>query len=126
MRLLLDTNALLWWAGGDRRLGPAARATIRNAATLHVSIVSLWEVAIKVSVGKLHADPAKLLAGLERFGARLLPVSTDDCVRFSTLALHHRDPFDRMLVAQAIENGLDFVSSDRKLAAYGVTIVPCG
>jgi PIN domain nuclease of toxin-antitoxin system len=126
MRLLLDTNALLWWANDDRRLGPAARTAIRNAAAVRVSIVSLWEVAIKVSVGKLRADPAKLLAGLERVGASLLPVTPHDCVRFATLALHHRDPFDRMLVAQAIENGLDLVTSDRKLAAYGVPVVPCG
>jgi PIN domain nuclease of toxin-antitoxin system len=125
-RLLLDTNALLWWAADDPRLGNAARGLIRDAELVRISLVSLWEVAIKVSTGKLRADIRALLAGAEGAGVVLLTVTPDHCIRSAGLPVHHRDPFDRMLVAQAIEDGLTLVTSDRHLAVYGVRIVDCG
>lgn len=126
MRLLLDTNAFLWWATEDPHLGVETSTLIQQADLVRVSIVSFWEIAIKISVGKLRADVLRMLAGAEEAGATLLVVTPNHCARVASLPLHHRDPFDRMLIAQAMEEGAALVTSDRQLAAYGVPIVRCG
>jgi PIN domain nuclease of toxin-antitoxin system len=122
MRLLLDTNALIWLLEENHKLGPRARAMMQAAAALVVADASLWELAIKVSVGKLRTIPnfASVIGdlGFERptMTARL----------FETLAelpLRHRDPFDRMLIAQALSDDLTVVTSDPIFAMYGVRVV---
>jgi PIN domain nuclease of toxin-antitoxin system len=123
VRLLLDTHAVLWWYGDDRRLGEAAAEQLGaddNAVLL--SAVAVWEISIKRSAGKLDA-PADLVEKLLVGGAQALPVSIAHAAAAADLPLHHADPFDRLLVAQArIENAV-LVSRDRRLAAYGVPVL---
>ncbi len=124
MRLLLDTHILVWWADSNPRLRPDTLAQIVAADAIMVSVVSLWEVAVKISVGKLRFDLHRLIAGLPGRGVVLLPVETSHCERYAGLLLHHRDPFDRMLVAQALQEGLTFVTADRRLARYEAALLP--
>lgn len=121
---LLDTHAMLWLLLGDKRLSQTARRTIADAAQpLIVSAISLWEVATKRSLGKLSA-PADLSRQLARLGAiELLPISPLHAEAVGELPWHHRDPFDRMLVAQAQAEGLSIVSADPALAQYGVDVI---
>lgn len=122
MRVLLDTHAFLWWVEDDARLSLAAREAITDAAEGLLSIASCWELAIKVSRGRLTLSrPIGRLA--EVLGAselRLLPIDLDDVARVATLPFHHRDPFDRMLVAQALSEELVIVSADPVFRKYGV------
>ena len=104
MRLLLDTNALLWLVAGDPRLGMQARREVEAAAGLVVSAASLWEIAIKVSLGKLAALPG-LPAVLAEAGVRRLGIEDEHLRRLESLPWHHRDPFDRLLIAQAKVEG---------------------
>jgi PIN domain nuclease of toxin-antitoxin system len=126
MNLLLDSHALLWWLDDNPRLGPAARAAIGSAASVAVSLASIWEIAIKVSLGKLSVDLEELLANVRRDGFDLLPITAADCLAVARLPHHHGAPFDRMLIAQACERGLTLVSDDRNVAAYGITALGCG
>jgi PIN domain nuclease of toxin-antitoxin system len=120
--MLLDTNALYWLLKGDDRLGPKARATVERASSLLVSDISLLEIAIKVSIGKLpavHRLPGRLRElGFDRTGM------TDRALeRLQTLPVHHRDPFDRMLIAHALSEGLAVLTADSVFEAYGVRVV---
>lgn len=121
---LLDTHTMLWLLLDDQRLSPRARVAIASGERpVVVSAASLWEVAIKRSLGKLRA-PADLSRRLAAFGQlELLPVSPLHAEAVGELPLHHRDPFDRMLVAQARAEGLSLVSADPVLAQYGVEII---
>jgi PIN domain nuclease of toxin-antitoxin system len=122
--VLIDTNAVLWTIARSKRLSPRARAMIADAAhPLVVSAVSLWEVAIKRSSGKLRvpADLSRRLAALRQ--VELLPISPLHAEAVGALPWHHRDPFDRMLVAQAAVERLPIVSSDPALAQYGVEVI---
>ncbi len=126
MRYLLDTHAFLWIAQDDPRLDANVRALFADVGNeIFLSAASVWEMAIKASVGKLTlaAPLTRLVAGgLER-GIRLLAVSCDHAYRLEHLAFHHRDPFDRLLVAQASHEGMQLVSRDPKLDAYPATRV---
>ena len=124
MRILLDTHAFLWWVNAAPALPRRARAAIANPRNqCWLSLVSCWEMAIKTSLGKLT-----LAGGVERFipeqmalnGFHELPIEFRHVSRVARLAFHHRDPFDRLLVAQAVEEGLPIVSADHVFAAYGV------
>jgi PIN domain nuclease of toxin-antitoxin system len=122
MRLMLDTQALLWMLDIPSRLGPRARSVIDSAPALVVADASLWEIAVKISVGKLTvgADVASVVRdlGYER------PLASDRY--FETLAslpLHHRDPFDRMLVAHALSDDLTVITSDPLFEKYGVRVI---
>jgi PIN domain nuclease of toxin-antitoxin system len=126
MNLLLDSRALLWWMDDNPRLGPAVREAIGRAASVAVSLVSIWEIAIKSSLGKLTVDLNELLANVCRDGFDLLPVTAADCLAVTRLPHRHGDPFDRMLIAQARERGLTLVSDDRNFAAYELGVVGCG
>lgn len=121
---LLDTHAMLWLLADADRLTPAAREAIRDTRRrLVVSAASLWEVAIKRSLGKLRA-PADLSRRLAALGPiELLPISSLHAEAVGELPWHHRDPFDRLLVAQAGVEQLGIVSSDAALAQYGVEVV---
>jgi PIN domain nuclease of toxin-antitoxin system len=122
--VLIDTNAMLWMIARSTRLSPRARATLADAGhPLMVSAVSLWEVAIKRSSGKLRVpiDLSRRLAALRQ--VELLPISPLHAEAVGELPWRHRDPFDRMLVAQALVEKLMIVSSDPALAQYGVEVI---
>ncbi len=120
-RLLLDTHTFLWWLTDDARLGVAARAAIALPVNqVFVSAVTGWEIAIKRALGKLEA-PDGLEEAIEQEGFLHLPVSFRHGERAGALPLHHRDPFDRMLIAQCEIEGLELVSADLALAKYSVS-----
>jgi len=126
MRLLLDTHAYLWWESDAPNLAGTARDAVADPRNeVCVSIVSLWEIAIKVRLGKLDADLARLVEGLGENGFRLLGVQPQHVLETVRLPLHHKDPFDRLLVATARLEGLTLVSSDARLPLYPVELLPC-
>ncbi len=126
MKYLLDTHALLWWLADDDRLGPEARALIADPATaILVSVVSLWEIVVKQRIGKLRADIAAIARASERQGCTLLPITPAHLRGLAALPTHHRDPFDHLLIAQAIAERARFVTDDRNATAYPVTILAC-
>ena len=123
MRLLLDTHAALWWLTGDERFGAEAEQQISDATNqVLLSAAVVWEVAIKRSLGKLQAPPdfGPTLVGA---GAQPLPVSLDHAAAVEELPWHHRDPFGRLLIAQATVERAALVSADEALAAYGIRVV---
>lgn len=123
MKLLLDTHAALWWLADDQRIGTTAIDLLSDAAnTTLLSAAVVWEIAIKRSLGKLEA-PDDFAATLIGAGARGLPITIAHADAIATLPWHHRDPFDRMLIAQATVEQAVLVSNDQALLAYGVPIV---
>ena len=121
MRLLLDTHVLLWAAGRDARLSAAARRLIdRTGNELIFSAASLWEVALKRQSGKkdFGAEPAVLRRRLLESGYMELPITGIHAAATSALPLIHKDPFDRLLLAQALVEGMTLVTSDTQLAKY--------
>lgn len=126
MNLLLDTHALLWWLADDPALGSEARAAIADpASTVYVSAASAWEVAIKQALGRLDA-PADLDRAVEASGFDELPITVRHALAAGWLPPHHTDPFDRMLISQAMLERLTLVTSDGRMAAYGVATLPAG
>ena len=122
MKLLLDTHVLLWWLADDRRLGAEHRALIADASNIVlVSSMTVAEIAIKTSLGKLEA-PDDLLPTLEAGGFDELAFESRHAEVLRTLPWHHRDPFDRMLIAQAIAEQLTVLTADPHFAAYGVEL----
>lgn len=127
MRLLLDTHVLIWCLSGDRQLPPATAELIRNPATdVYFSAVSIWEVAIKSALGKMRADANAILKNLADEGFKELPVMARHAVATMTLPMHHRDPFDRLLVAQSRMESLRLLTDDRIMALYGEPVVLVG
>lgn len=123
--LLLDTHTLLWSMSGSTRLSERAREAMLHGEN-HVSIATFWELGIKVSLGKLELAPEwrrRTIRYMERYGIHLLPVEPHHCELLSTLPVHHRDPFDRMLIAQAQSEGLALVTADGHMKAYGAACV---
>lgn len=124
MTLLLDTNALLWVVEDAGRLSAAAENALNDPANEKViSVVSFWEITIKTALGKLTlVEPAdELMERFERDGiATILPISAAHLRRLRELPALHRDPFDRMIVAQALAEGVPIISSDAQLDAYGI------
>jgi PIN domain nuclease of toxin-antitoxin system len=124
MRALLDTHALLWWLDGDRRLSRRARAVIAaDGNAVLVSAASAWEISTKVRLGKLPGAlevAADLPAILRRQNFEPLPIAIVHALRAGNLPGPHRDPFDRMLIAQAQAEDLALVSNERAFDAYGV------
>lgn len=127
MKLLADTHAVLWALGRSKELSPAARSALRAASNdVFVSAASVWEIAIKHARGKLRLPgPADewLPSALERSGFQALAIEARHALAAGALPPHHNDPFDRMLVAQAISEGLVVVTRDRRFAAYGVAVI---
>ena len=127
MRLLLDTHVLIWCLSGDRKLPSATAALIRNPATdVYFSAVSIWEVAIKSALGKMRADANAMLKNLVDEGFKELPVMALHTVATVTLPMHHRDPFDRLLVAQSRLESLRLLTNDKIMALYGEPVVLVG
>lgn len=120
MMLLLDTHVFLWWLDDPRLLSEDARAAIADGKnSVYVSAAVVWEIAIKRALGKLDA-PDDLEAVLEANRFLPLPITVPHALTVETLPPHHRDPFDRMLIAQARHEGFTFVSRDRHVSPYGV------
>lgn len=126
MRVLLDTHSWLWMVGDSGRLAPSSRELLRDPANaLFLSAASAWEIAIKVATGKLRLPqpPAALITqwmAEVRMGA--LPILHAHALRAGELPLHHRDPFDRLLIAQAQIEGLTVLTADREFAKYDVPV----
>ena len=129
MNLLLDTHALIWALNEPTKLAPAARRQIEDVSNrVYVSAASAWEMAIKVGLGKLKLPPALEVWLPERLAeARLteLPVEIKHALAVRQLPPHHSDPFDRLLLAQALVDGLTLVSRDPAMAPYGVKTIRC-
>jgi PIN domain nuclease of toxin-antitoxin system len=121
-RLLLDTHIFLWWRGEPSRLAPKVQSSIATADIVFVSVASAWEAAIKASLGRLEL-PDTVEAGALASGFEKLLISFSHAEQAASLPHHHRDPFDRMLVAQAKAEGLTLVTHDRLLAPYDVEIL---
>ena len=127
MRVLLETHAFLWFVAGHASLSAPARAAIEDEANdVFVSLASVWEVAIKSSLGKLTVDAPSVgdffEEQMDENGFAYLPIDPPHVFKVATLAFHHRDPFDRLLVAQALEEGMPLVT--RELAAFAPYGVP--
>jgi PIN domain nuclease of toxin-antitoxin system len=125
MRLLLDTNAVLWWLRDNPRLGQKARLLIAdNANEVLVSVVSPWEITMKYRIGKLEERGAALWTAIEAEGFTILPISYDHFVALDDLPTHHKDPFDHMILAQACVENAAIITSDREMTLYGVPCIP--
>ena len=124
MRALLDTHALLWWLSDDPALSRAARKIVADAKnTLIVSAASAWEIAIKVRLGKLPTAidlAADFSSQIEREGFHLLPISAEHGIRAGLLLGPHKDPFDRMLIAQAQAENVPIITNETAFETYGV------
>ncbi|MDQ3631231.1 MAG: type II toxin-antitoxin system VapC family toxin [Actinomycetota bacterium] len=120
MRLLLDTHAFLWLVAGDERLPMTARALIDASEEVLLSSASVWEAEIKRAAGRLEASP--IADAAERARIRPLAITSDHATAAAHLPPHHRDPFDRMLVAQARAESLVIVSKDEAVRRYGVAV----
>jgi len=122
MKLLLDTHVVLWWQRDDRRLNRAARRAIAEADIVWVSAVSGWEVAIKAALGRLRLDePFTVLLRADDFTE--LPMTLAHTAQLQDLPEHHKDPFDRMLVAQALVEQATIVTHDRALEPYATAVL---
>ena len=122
MRILFDTHLLLWAAGAPQRLPRAAKALLRDPATSPVfSAASIWEIVIKCGLGRsdFTVDPQRLRQGLLTHGYEELPVTGEHALALRAVPPLHKDPFDRILFAQAGSEGLTLLTADRELAAYG-------
>ena len=126
MRLLLDTHAFLWWVLNDRRLSLAAAQALANAGNdVLISAASAWEIATKHRIGKLPESEGLVENMAEKIaleGFEELPIGVDDAIRAGQLPAHHNDPFDRMLIAQALARNIPLISNER----VSSTATACG
>ena len=123
MNLLLDTHILLWWLADEPRLGQSIRESIVNPSTrVMISAVSVWEIGIKQALGKLKV-PESILPVIQSEGFEELPITCQHAELAARLPNHHRDPFDRMLIAQAVLEGLTLVTNDKQIETYDLAIM---
>ena len=122
MRLLLDSHVFLWWKAADPRLSPARVRAIAEAEEVYVSAATAWELGLKVSLGKLRL-PESVEDGILASGFSELPVHFRHTREAVVLPPHHHDPFDRMLVAQALCEGLTLMTHDDKITKYEVAVL---
>ncbi len=118
MRVLLDTHLLLWALASPGRLSPAARRML-DEAEVYVSAASIWEISIQVGIGKLRGDPREIVAAVEPAGFTHLAVTGLHAATVATLPPVHKDPFDRLLLAQAACEPMILLTNDAMLAEYG-------
>ncbi|MGD0548051.1 MAG: type II toxin-antitoxin system VapC family toxin [Terracidiphilus sp.] len=123
MRILLDTHIFCWWFYEPERLSLEAFKVLRGAEETFVSTASIWEVAIKVRLGKMNADPQELFDQIAANGFQELPVWSKHALRVADLPLLHADPFDRMLIAQAISEPMHLVTVDAQLQPYSELVI---
>jgi PIN domain nuclease of toxin-antitoxin system len=122
LNLLLDTHVFIWSIDDDAKLSDAAWSMIEAADDVYVSSASLWEVTIKYRLGKLHVEPERLAAAINASGFWELPISVQHAVAVGRLPALHRDPFDRMLLAQTISEPLHFLTADSQLLPYSALV----
>lgn len=128
MKLLLDTHVFIWWADEPEKLSSDALAALQDENNvLMLSVVSIWEIQIKTQLGKLKLSlTIKELVESQQSAndLQILPVTLAHVLALETLPFHHKDPFDRLLVAQSIEEDATLVSADSKLSAYPIKLLP--
>jgi len=118
MRVLLDTHVLLWALSDDPKLSSKARRLIENAAEIYVSAATFWEMAIKVGLGKLDADLDEIRGYCLESGFVELPITSEHAIAVKELEPHHKDPFDRLIVATAISEPMRLLTADTQIAQY--------
>ncbi len=126
MNHLLDTHVLIWFLNGDKLLSNKARKAIESDSAINfVSIASLWEIAIKLSLNRLEIKfPFEAISKeFEKNNFQLLPITFNDTLMLSSLPLHHRDPFDRILICQSITNNFTLISKDKEFAGYKIKLL---
>jgi PIN domain nuclease of toxin-antitoxin system len=127
MRLLLDTHVALWWVAGSDELSARAIEMLSNPANVNLfSVASAWEIATKCEIGRLKipVSPAELLDRLtDELDLTILPIEISDALKSATLPWHHRDPFDRLLIAQALLQDVPILTSDKRIAKYSVPVL---
>ena len=128
MRLLIDTQIFIWAVLDSDKLGLKARQIMLGAGEVFVSAASIWEVAIKAKIGKLEGNPDEFVEAIEESGFRELMISAKHAAKVHELPLYHRDPFDRLLIAQALIEPMRFLTADSVLEQYSelVMMVPRG
>ena len=123
---LLDTHTFIWFINGDRELSSKAKALIEADDSLNfISIASIWEIAIKINLGKLQLNTPfeEINRQIENNGFHWLPITFEHPLQLSKLPFHHRDPFDRMIIAQSTVNRLTVISKDGNFKDYGVKLI---
>jgi PIN domain nuclease of toxin-antitoxin system len=126
MKALLDSHAFLWAISSQTKVSPRVRQIFTGPHDLLLSVVSMWEILIKTQIGKLRLPSAAgeyLLKQMARNHIEALPVNLDHVLRVESLPAHHRDPFDRLLIAQSLEEALPIVTADPVFSLYPVTTI---
>ena len=127
MRLLLDTHVWLWMISADERLGDDTRRILTDPQTeTYLSVAAVWELAIKHAAGKLRytgSPSVQVPLHIKRSGVGTLGITVEQALKAAALPMHHRDPFDRLMLAQAADQELTFATADAKLEAYGVPLL---
>jgi PIN domain nuclease of toxin-antitoxin system len=127
MRYLLDTHTFIWWDGASSLLSSTAIGLLKDSSnTFYLSVASIWEMQIKIQLGKMTLpNPLPRIIADQQIngGIRLLPVRPQHIFRLDTLPFHHRDPFDRLLIAQALHENLSIITEDKLFTQYPASIV---
>ena len=127
MRALVDTHSFLWALLHDHRLTPTAKRALTSSDNeLYFSLVSLWEIAIKIKTGKLNSlgsSVSYIRDEMKAYGLKLLPIQYEHILQLEMLPRFHGDPFDRLLIAQALHEGLPILTDDPKFGQYGVQVI---
>lgn len=126
MKNLIDTHSLIWFLNGDKDLSEEARkAIVSKNAKNFVSIASLWELSIKISLGKLvlNAPFSVMIGQIELNGFQILPITFEDTLLLSSLPFYHKDPFDRMIISQSITNKCSIISKDSYFNLYPINLI---
>lgn len=118
MRYLLDTHIFLWWVQGERKLSPAIKSRILHASEVYISSASIWEITIKIMLNKLDANVQELVNAVAESGFLELPITILHTTTLASLPHIHRDPFDRILISQAISEPLTLLTADCSLKGY--------
>ena len=129
MNLLLDTNVLIWWLEGSSQLGLRAKRTLfLPGVTLWISVAVVWEITIKIGAGrlKLRKPPAEVVPSLIERGFQALPIKIDHALAIRHLPPYHNDPFDRLLIAQALAEDMAILTADRFFRKYPAELLWCG
>ncbi len=127
MRILLDTNALIWWLEDEPMLGPKARDLLANPAhTVLATVVSIWEITLKWRIGKYPKPGSAFVTFLENQDFALLGISAGHLKAFEHLEMYHKDPFDHLIIAQAIVEDATIITSDQIFTEYDVKCFPAG
>jgi PIN domain nuclease of toxin-antitoxin system len=123
MRILIDTQAFIWFVENDKLLPPQIKKVLEDSDnTIIISIASLWEMTIKITLDKLHlgCDIETMIDKIHRNGFEILPILPEHIIKLSTLEYLHRDPFDRIIISQGLSENITIVSSDKVFDEYGV------